>query len=144
MKTPKYEYFLENRRSNQPNEWYRATSGFSSLEEAEEVVKNIVEKHKQACHYREDGSHIVQYRIIRVKTEVTENIMHLVTIDYPEPDSDHSDELHYLKQTFKYLKHLEHTYKVKMKNVQKAWDINNSLLYIERRMNELLSELPID
>jgi len=39
-----------------------------------------------------------------------------------------TDELHYLDQVYKYLKYLEHTYKVgKLEDKEKAWQIDISL-----------------
>lgn len=56
-----------------------------------------------------------------------------------EPDSKLLDakleELHYYKQIFKYLKHIEHLYKTN--KIQKA----NKLLYIEVSLNNCKSEI---
>lgn len=52
------------------------------------------------------------------------------------------DELHYLDQVYKYLKFLEQGYNVGvLKDEEKAWQINISLLNIGRQRDKLLKEI---
>jgi hypothetical protein len=53
-----------------------------------------------------------------------------------------TDELHYLDQIYKYMKHLEHIYKVgNMKDEEKARLIDISLKNVETQRSKILEEI---
>jgi len=53
-----------------------------------------------------------------------------------------TDELHYLDQIYKYMKHLEHIYKVgKLEDEEKAWQISISLSNTNRQREKIKNEI---
>jgi hypothetical protein len=144
MNITNYQYFIEYRKSDEPDVWNRQSESCAYLNYAQHLVNNYLERAKSGCPPYHDGSYPLEYRIVEVKTETTENIIQSNIVEYPESDLDNSDELHYLKQTYKYLKHLEYTYKVRLKNVKRAWDINSSILHIEKRIEEIEKKETVD
>lgn len=53
-----------------------------------------------------------------------------------------TDELHYLDQVYKYLKYLEHIYKVgKLQDEEKAWQIGISLSNINRQREKVKNKI---
>lgn len=53
-----------------------------------------------------------------------------------------TDELHYLDQIYKYMKHLEHIYKVgKLEDKEKAWQIDISLKNTNRQRDIVRKEI---
>lgn len=53
-----------------------------------------------------------------------------------------TDELHYLDQVYKYLKYLEHIYKVgKLEDKEKAWQIDISLKNTNRQRDIVRKEI---
>lgn len=53
-----------------------------------------------------------------------------------------TDELHYLDQIYKYMKHLEHIYKVgKLQDEEKAWQIDISLSNTNRQREKIKNEI---
>jgi len=144
MNPNKYEYYIEYRKSDEPDVWLRQFESCGSLEYAKHLLNNYLERCKGGSLPFHDGTFPLGYRIVEIKIQSTENILETATVEYPEYDADNSDELYYLKQSYKYLKHLEYTYKVRLKNVRKAWDINASLLHIENRIKELQNKVKVD
>ena len=53
-----------------------------------------------------------------------------------------TDELHYLDQIYKYMKHLEHIYKVgKLQDEEKAWQIGISLSNTNRQREKVKNKI---
>jgi hypothetical protein len=53
-----------------------------------------------------------------------------------------TDELHYLDQIYKYMKHLEHIYKVgKLQDEEKAWHVGISLSNTNRQREKVKNKI---
>jgi hypothetical protein len=136
-------YHIEYRKESNPNNWIRpagiSSMVFNKFLEAEAFVKACLERQKENGNdnYKLYGDRVLEYRIIQHDSYIEETTLKSFSVEYPKETlrDKKEDELHYLKQVFKYLKHLQHLYSTgELKN-------ENYLLYIKVGLNNCESEI---
>jgi hypothetical protein len=141
----KTTYHLEARLSNHPDKWSKCTfSECQSLEKVKNDFQKILARQKENAeiNYKISGIRVLEYRIVQVNTSTTESVVLNHLCKSPEYDKRKSDELHYFKQAYKYLKHLQHIYRNHpVEDVKRAWSVNASLMDAEIFIEKLEKEV---
>ena len=148
-------FVIESRFENKPEIWYNCNHECKTLEQAQEVFKNLVKYHRENSNnlYEEFKNRVLEFRIVEKTVNIESSIV-CATLIKPVMDEDtekrikaslieaKEDELHFLKEIYKYMKHLEHIYMVgKLENEDMAWQTKHNLCNIYRQIEKLEMEL---
>ena len=142
------QYFLESRSSKAPDKWYRHAYAERSLEEAKKVVQGCLKRVTEngESNFKECGFRVLEYRIVEVNTFVEETPL----LNFPIKNDVVSkklheakqDQLHFLNQILKYLKHLEYIHKTGiLKDDRKALYTEISIFNTNSEIEKLLKEI---
>ena len=144
----KTTYRLESRLSNTPNTWSsKSYTTFNSLADINKFLQDCLERQKENAeiNFKISGIKVLDYRIVETNSTTTEKVLSVHTVDPPEYNQRKSDELHYLDQIYKYMKHLEYLYiSNKEKDADKLWQIKISLSNVDNQRTSLREEIKVN
>lgn len=134
------KYYIEFRLQSNPSTWRRSTAYFfSSFKDAEADVQSCLKRQEEngEINYESFKDRVLEYRIISLTTTVVEKVLSHFLVDSSSRFLEAKrNELHYLDQVYKYLKHLENIYTTgKLKDENHAWQVQTSLRNTETQRN---------
>jgi hypothetical protein len=144
METTKF--YTEYRLQSKPNVWNKVVARpFDKLIEAEADIKACLERQKENgdLNYLIHKDRVLEYRVVEVSTKTKETILSGFLVESKDRIiKAKKDELYYLNQVYKYLKHLEHLYNTgKISDEGKSFQIKVSLNNTQAQINTLSDEL---
>lgn len=139
------EYYLEFRLESKPDVWKRSKAfHFKKLIEAEAYIKECLERQKENAetNFITFKDRVLQYRVVCVNVTTRETILSFFDVTHPKLIQHKKDELYYLKQLFKYLKHLERLYiSSKIADTHKLWRTGISISNVDSEIKQITKNL---
>lgn len=125
------KYYIEFCLESKPLLWKRCSAySFNTFTEAEADIQKCLKRQYENAeiNYSTFKDRVLEYRVIEVSTLVKETPLSNFSVkSHIKLVETKQDELHYLNQIFKYLKHLELLYITKLSDREKLQRIQISI-----------------
>jgi hypothetical protein len=149
------KFYIESQTSKAPDHWSRHSQPvFSNQADAKKFVLECLERLETngEANFKTFGFKVLSYRIVELNTTVKDTILETFPVikqplkmSYLEKEKYYQtkqEELHYISQILKYLKHLEYLYKnSSIKDSQKLDRIKKSINNTNDERGKILREI---
>lgn len=126
-------FFVETRTSRSPDDWSRLHHGHRNCADAERDVHQCLKRLEENgdMNFQESGFRVLEYRIVQVNTTVEVKPVKRFSAEHTinkKLQRVKEEELHFINQVVRNIKHLEHIYTVgPLANSKELFGVQNSL-----------------